>query len=196
MTTFPRLVLLTDRTQLPTGRALVGTVAECLDAGLTHVIIRELDESMLGRTALAAALTELGATVISAREPLFGTSGVHLAGDQVVPADLPLPWGRSCHSANDVQVAAAAGASWAILSPFALSPSKPGYGPALPASEFGSAARAGIPVLALGGIDTSNAADAIAAGADGLAVMGSVMRAARPGDVIRELREIVEDAPW
>ncbi len=196
MTPFPRLVLLTDRTQLPTGRALVGTVAECLDAGLTHVIVRELDESELGRSALVAALGELGATVISAHEPLFGASGVHLASDQAVPTDVPVAWGRSCHDAEAVHVAAAAGASWATLSPFAPTESKPGYGPALASGELARAAGAGIPVLALGGITPANAVDAIAAGADGLAVMGCVMRAPNPGAVVRELLEIVEEAPW
>lgn len=191
----PRLLLLTDRSQLPLGRSLVAAVAECVDAGLTHVIVRELDETPLGRTALVAALTEVGATVISARSPLYGASGVHLPADPSAVAPGDLPWGRSCHSANDVHVAAAAGASWATLGPFAPTTTKPGYVP-IDHEEFARAGSAGIPVYALGGITPDNAAAAIGAGADGLAVMGAVMRASDPGAVIRELLGLLEEAPW
>jgi thiamine-phosphate pyrophosphorylase len=191
----PRLVLLTDRSQLPLGRSLVATVEECVAAGLTHVIVRELDETELGRSALVAALVEVGATVIAAHTPLFGASGVHLPADPAVLAPVDLPWGRSCHSATEVHVAAAAGASWVTLSPFADSASKPGREP-LARDEFARAGSAGVPVLALGGITPDTAVEAIGAGADGLAVMGAIMRAAHPGEVVRELLDIVGDAPW
>lgn len=191
----PRLLLLTDRSQLPLGRSLVRTVEECVAAGLTRVVVRELDETELGRTALAAALTEAGATVISAHTPLFGAVGVHLPADPSAVAPGDLPWGRSCHSATEVHVAAAAGASWVTLSPFAPTASKPGYAP-IARQEYAAASTAGIPVYALGGITVDNAAEAIGAGADGLAVMGSVMRAADPAAVVRELLEVVEGAPW
>lgn len=190
-----RLLLLTDRSQLPLGRSLVSLVADCVEAGLTHVVVRELDETELSRTALVAALTEVGATVISAHTPLYGAAGVHLPADPAVVAPHDLPWGRSCHSATEVHVAAAAGASWATLSPFAASVSKPGYA-ALAPEEYAAAGAAGIPVFALGGITPSTAADAIGAGADGLAVMGAVMRAADPAAVVRELLDLLEDAPW
>jgi thiamine-phosphate pyrophosphorylase len=191
----PRLLLLTDRSQLPLGRSLVSLVEECVDAGLSHVVVRELDETPLGRAALVAALTEAGATVISAHVPLYGAAGVHLPADPGAVAPSDLPWGRSCHSATEVHVAAAAGASWVTLSPFAPSASKPGYPPLAP-GELGAAASAGVPVYALGGITADNAADAIGAGADGLAVMGSVMRAADPAAVVRALLDILEEAPW
>ncbi|TCJ24134.1 thiamine phosphate synthase [Nocardioides jejuensis] len=190
-----RLLLLTDRSQLPLGRSLVSLVADCVEAGLTHVVVRELDETELSRTALVAALTEVGATVISAHTPLYGAAGVHLPADPAVVAPRDLPWGRSCHSATEVHVAAAAGASWATLSPFAASVSKPGYA-ALSPEEYAASGAAGIPVFALGGITPSTAADAIGAGVDGLAVMGAVMRAADPAAVVRELLDLLEDAPW
>ena len=43
MTALPRLLVLTDRSQLPLGRSLVATMAACAEAGLTHVVLRELD---------------------------------------------------------------------------------------------------------------------------------------------------------
>lgn len=191
----PRLLLLTDRSQLPLGRSLVGLVEECVRAGLTHVVVRELDETAVGRAALVAALGEVGATVISAHTPLYGASGVHLPADPAAVAPSGVPWGRSCHSATEVRLAAAAGASWVMLSPFAPTASKPGYSPIDP-SEFARAAAAGIPVYALGGITPANAVEAIGAGADGLAVMGAVMRAPDPAAVVRELLDVVGEAPW
>ena len=191
----PRLLLLTDRSQLPLGRSLVALVEQCVEAGLTHVLVRELDETPLGRAALVAALTEVGATVLSAHTPLYGAVGVHLPADPAAVAPADLPWGRSCHSATEVRVAAAAGASWVTLSPFAQTASKPGYA-ALDRAELAAAAGAGVPVYALGGITPENAADAIGAGADGLAVMGAVMRAADPAGVVRELLDVVGEAPW
>lgn len=191
----PRLLLLTDRSQLPLGRSLVSVVADCVEAGATHVVVRELDETELGRSALVAALTEVGATVIAAHTPLYGAAGVHLAADPSAVAPSDLPWGRSCHSATEAHVAAAAGASWVTLSPFAASASKPGY-PPIAASEYAAAAGAGVPVYALGGITPATAVDAVGAGADGLAVMGAVMRAADPAAVVRSLLEVIEEAPW
>lgn len=191
----PRLLLLTDRSQLPLGRSLVSLVEQCVDAGLTHVVVRELDETPPGRSALVAALTGVGAIVLSAHTPLYGAAGVHLPADAAAVAPSGLPWGRSCHSATEVHLAAAAGASWATLSPFAPTLSKPGYEP-LDRAEFAACAEAGVPVYALGGITPDNAAEAIGAGADGLAVMGAVMRAADPGEIVRELLAIVDEAPW
>ena len=179
----PPLLVLTDRSQLHLGRGLLPTLAECREAGLTHVVLRELDESPAQRTALALALAGLGLTVIAAHTPLPGTAGLHL------PAGAPsghraTPLGRSCHTRAEVASAAAEGCDYATLSPYAATDSKPGYGPVLPAGEL---ADHPIPVYALGGITATNAAEAVAAGAYGVAVMGAVMRAADPAAVVADL---------
>lgn len=184
----PRLVLLTDRSQLRLGRGLVRTVRECVGAGLEAVVVREHDLEPGQRRALVTALAAIdGLTVISSRIADDAAHGLHLAAHQPPPAGGP--WGRSCHSRADVARAAAQGATWVTLSPYAVSASKPGHGPALPASAL---AGQPLPVLALAGIDATNAADAVAAGAHGVAVMGAVMRAADPAAVVagllRELR--------
>lgn len=202
MTQLPRLLLLSDRSQLHLGRSLRRTLLECVDAGATHIVLRELDEEGAAREALAAALAAAGATVIAAHALLPSASGVHLpanrhlwsaersgmAGREVRNGVLT---GRSCHSAAEVHAAAAEGASYATLSPFALTASKPGYGPPLPPEEYAEAATAAIPVYALGGITPDNAASAIAAGAQGVAVMGEVMRADHPAGVVRALLAVL-----
>jgi thiamine-phosphate pyrophosphorylase len=51
-----------------------------------------------------------------------------------------------------------------------------------------------MPVVAIAGIDRSNAADVIASGADGISVISAISHAADPGAATRELRRIVDDA--
>ena len=50
------------------------------------------------------------------------------------------------------------------------------------------------PICAIAGIDASNAAEVIAAGADGVAVISALSRAPDPRQAARELRAIVDDA--
>lgn len=180
----PRVLVLTDRAQLPLGRSLQATLAACADGGLTHVVLRELDLSDDQRGALAERLAARGLTVIAARRPVAGATAVHLAADQAPPAD-GTPWGRSCHSADEVRAAAADEAAWVTLSPFAPTASKPGYGPPVPAHAFADHT---VPVYALGGITTPAEAErAVAAGAHGVAVMGALMRAEDPSALARLL---------
>ena len=178
----PKLLLVTDRSQLPEGRTLAATIAAARDAGLTHVLLRELDLARRDRELLAQSLQELGLTVIAAHTKVRGCVGVHLpAGERSSRIEV---WGRSCHSSDEVLLAQRDGARWVTLSPFAASASKPGHGPALPPEAFDGH---GIPVFALGGIDAGNAAAAVAAGAHGVAVMGAVMRADDPASIVADL---------
>lgn len=97
-------------------------------------------------------------------------------------------WGRSCHGREDVARAAAEGFDYATLSPYAATTSKPGYGPPLaPGALRGHP----IPVYALGGVTTDKAAQAVADGAYGVAVMGEVMRAAEPAQVVHDLLAVL-----
>lgn len=201
----PRLILLTDRSQLRLGRGLVRTVAECAAAGLTQVVVREHDLDPHARHGLITALAEIdGLTVISSRICDLAADGVHLGAEQ--PSDLcnavfdtlvrgsntaqalrtpRYMVGRSCHSALDVRRAAGEGAAYATLSPYAVTASKPGYGPPLDAGEFAGGHE--IPVFALGGVTRENAARAREVGAYGVAVMGAVMRAEDPAAEVEAL---------
>lgn len=202
----PPLLLLTDRSQLRRGRSLPRTVAECVEAGLTHVVLRELDLPVEQRTALAHQLAAIGAVVIAAHAPLPGAAGVHCpaaaggsntmsavvaAGRNRLLPDVtpcyPLR-GRSCHTRAEVVAAAAEGFDYVTLGPFAATASKPGYGPPLPEAEYAGHA---VPVYALGGVGPANAEAALAAGAHGVAVMGAVMRAASPTSVVRDLLTVL-----
>lgn len=183
-----RLLVLTDRHQLPDGRGLVETVACCAEAGATTVVLRELDLREHDRSALADALAG-HVQVISAHTALASASGVHLAAHQPIGEAEALVHGRSCHDEDEVARAAAEGASWVTLSPVANTSSKPGYGPPLGSDGLRRAVTVagGTPVFALGGVEPSSVADLRAAGAQGVAVMGAVMRAADPAVVVSRL---------
>ena len=207
----PRLLVLTDRTQVPPERTLIDQVRQCRDAGATHVVLREVDLPGDARTALAADLADLELVVIAARHSVRGAAGVHerSAGEvnglvdrsqQLEPfavapargstrqAARTFLWGRSCHTPAEVARAAADGCTYATLGPFAPTVSKPGYGPAIAASAY---ADLPIPTYALGGITPDNAAAAINAGAYGVAVMGALMRSPDPGRMVRDLLEAI-----
>lgn len=190
----PRVLLLTDRHQLPPGRVLADTVAACAATGLEVVVLRELDLPDRQRRALAEAVAAAGVTVISSRRWLAGVPGVHLSAAQTVDDAGPARFhGRSCHDEQQVRRAVAAGASYLTVSPVAPSPSKPGHGPPLGTVGVRGAVRAAgeVPVYALGGVDADNAGVMTRAGAHGVAVMGALMRAEDPGAVFSRIAEAV-----
>ncbi len=185
----PRLLVLTDRAQLPLGRSLSQTVATLVRAGATHIVMRELDLSHGQRAALAASLARIPDIVlITARCHLQGSSGVHLASAQDDNAAAAIR-GRSCHDEAEVRRAVGDVASYVTVSPVAPTASKPGYGPPLGPSGVRRlvAAADGTPVFALGGVTADNARSYRDAGAYGIAVMGSLMRAADPGPMTASL---------
>lgn len=187
----PRLLLLTDRTQLPPGRDLVDTVRRCADAGLAAVVLRELDLPHAERARLARRLAGAGEVlVITARTWVAGADGVHLAATQTGLDARPAPFhGRSCHDDTEIRRAVGGGAGYLTVSPVSVSPSKPGYGPPLGVAGVRRAVRVagGVPVLALGGVHAGNVASMREAGAHGVAVMGAVMRADDPASVVRRI---------
>lgn len=97
--------------------------------------------------------------------------------------------GVSAHGTAEIRAASEAGADYATLSPIFASASKPGYGPALGLDGLREAAAIGLPLVALGGIDSGNARACLEAGATGVAVMGALMRASDPEAETRLLLE-------
>jgi thiamine-phosphate pyrophosphorylase len=191
--TLPRLLVLTDRHQLPAGRDLVDTVRACAAAGRCGVMVRELDLPREQRRDLVSRLAVIDdVLLVSAREWFPGCRGVHLSAVQPCPPDLTFH-GRSCHDDEEVRRGVADGAAYVTISPVATSRSKPGYGPALGPAGVRRAVRlaGGVPVFALGGVDAQNAGACIDAGAHGVALMGAVMRADDPGAVVRTILEEV-----
>jgi thiamine-phosphate pyrophosphorylase len=209
------VLVVTDRSQVPAGRAVLDVVALALDGGADGVLVRERDLPAPERARLVEAVAMLCAEAqagLLVAAPLppdltvpLDTVGVHLPSrdvDRVRELDPELAGarlvGRSCHRVSDLVRAADDGLDLATLSPVAPTRSKPGYGPALGLTGLRAAlttarrVRRTLPaVLALGGVDASNAGACLDAGADGVAVMGPVMRAADPMAATRAIVESV-----
>jgi thiamine-phosphate pyrophosphorylase len=182
MVTPSGVVVLTDRA-LAAG-PLVEVVEAAVRGGASWVILRDKDVRYDRRAALARQLRMVapGRVIVAGPDPLGGDA-VHLAAHDRLAAPVALV-GRSWHGTEDLS-----DADYVTLSPIYPTESKPGYGPAL-----GPQRAAGLAGdrrwLALGGVDTpARAAECMAAGAAGVAVMGAVMRAADPEHVVRDLVE-------
>ena len=176
------LLVLTDRT-LTSGRRLIEVVRAAVEGGAEQFVLREKDMSRSARAALADELREFVPTLLVASDATIASDGVHLAASDPMPVPRPFLVGRSCHSARELERAAADGCDYATLSPIFESPSKPGYGPVLGVDALRAAP---LPVYALGGVDPFTARACVDAGAAGVAVMGYVMRADDPAVAVKE----------
>jgi len=199
----PPLLLVTDRQQarLP----LAEVVAAALLAGCRWVSVREKDLSADDQIALARTLLPTarrhGAYLTvhgdAALAKACGADGVHLpAGSDPARSRALLGAakliGVSIHTVTEAQAIDPGAVDYAIAGPAYETASKPGYGPEIGRkglAEIAQAAR--VPVLAIGGINVARVAEVLAAGPAGIAVMGSVMRAADPGQAMKALMATV-----
>jgi thiamine-phosphate pyrophosphorylase len=111
-----------------------------------------------------------------------GVDGVHLAaGSDTAEARAILGSGLVGVSVHTIQEAAALAppeVDYALAGPAYETASKPGYGPPLGPAGIAAIVRAcRVPVFAIGGITVTTVLELIQAGAGGIAVMGSMMRA-------------------
>jgi thiamine-phosphate pyrophosphorylase len=209
------LYYITDSRQLVAGEELIEKIRAAFAAGVDWVQIREkhLPARELWRLVeRAAALPERkqGRLLVNERADVAlgcGADGVHLpAGSppaSAFRAHVPEGWliGVSCHTVKEVLQAAEEGASFAVLGPLFATPGK---GPPLGLAMLREACAAcasrssclpsgappaagpGVPVLALGGINTTNAKACLDAGAAGLAAI----RLFQSGEVFQTVRLI------
>ena len=99
------------------------------------------------------------------------------------------------HSAGEAEAIDPASVDYAVAGPAFETESKPGYGPEIGRKGLAEIARATrVPILAIGGLNVMRAAEVLAVGPRGIAVMGGVMRSADPARVMRELLLVVAEA--
>ncbi|CAM3037944.1 MULTISPECIES: thiamine phosphate synthase [Methylobacterium] len=196
-----RLLAVTDRHGH--ARPLADTVQAALDGGVRWVWFRDRDLDPEARRSLGAGIAArlraaggfltVGGDIALARA--LGADGVHLGGgtgpDWVSAARAALGpdalIGISAHAPVEVEAAARAGADYVTLSPVFPTASKPGYGPALGPEGIAAARRAGLPIVALGGVTPERIPLCRDAGAAGVAVMGALMHAAEPAAAARRI---------
>lgn len=127
--------------------------------------------------------------------------GVHLGREDVDAraARLLLPdaiLGISCYDDPALAVAAAeAGADYAAIGSVFASPTKPGAIRARLPAVTEARRLSGIPIAAIGGITPANAAQAVAAGADMLAVISALFEAADVASAARALSRPFDTEP-
>ena len=202
----PPLLLITDRRQarLP----LADVVAAALAAGCRWVSMREKDLAQEDQVALAGALVRTarrhGGRLSLHGDAMLaqacGADGVHLPAGRDPAAARKLLGpdkliGVSIHTVTEAEAIDPAIVDYAIAGPAFETASKPGYGPEIGRkglAEIAAAAR--VPILAIGGLNATRAAEVLAAGPAGIAVMGGVMRAPDPGAVVRGLLAVLAKA--
>jgi thiamine-phosphate pyrophosphorylase len=195
----PPLLLVTDRRQAR--RPLPEVVGLALAAGCRWVSVREKDLPEDEQIALVHMLLPMtrrhGARLTLHGDPalakICGADGVHLsAGSDPLAVRALLGSGKligvSIHTMTEAEAIDPAAIDYALAGPAFETASKPGYGPEIGRKALGEIARASrVPILAIGGLNAARAAEVIAAGPVGIAVMGGVMRAADPGQEMRAL---------
>jgi thiamine-phosphate pyrophosphorylase len=191
------LLVITDRHQ---ARCSIEEIAEAVaQAGGRWLLLRDKNLEPGERRTLAGRLSVVarhhGMHLSVSRDvdlaAEYGAS-VHLQSAAAVGAarqrlGLDAYIGVSAHSLADVEAAAAADADYVTLSPIFLTASKPGYGPALGVAALDEAAKAGVAIVALGGVTAATARPCFDAGAAAVAVMGEVMRSDNPRQTTAEM---------
>lgn len=201
-------MLVTD-TSLIAADALPGVVRRLCAAGVVDAVqlrekaMTEAEVVALGRALRDATMRQPAGARGEARALLLVNSSVAAAracdADGVhVPEDAPLPRdragllvGRSVHSVEGARRAEAEGVDYIVLGTIFPSRSHPGgaTGGVPSLIEVREAVR--LPIIAIGGITSENAAAAIAAGADGVAVISAILATPDPLTAALSLRAAI-----
>ena len=204
----PSLYLVTDPA-LGRGRPLVETVAAAVQGGVTLVQLR--DKAADGRAlleearALVGLLTPLGVPlIVNDRVDVAVAAGA--AGCHVGQSDLPAAAARallgpeailgvSLDAVDQIAAVDPAAVDYVAPAPVAAPPTTAAAGGRVGAAGLGGGRRrTALPLVAIGGIDSTNAGLAIGAGADGVAVVSAIVAAADPAAAARELRAAITAA--
>ncbi|RMF15814.1 MAG: thiamine phosphate synthase [Gammaproteobacteria bacterium] len=193
-----RLYALLDAGSVPTAQLL-----DWADAALTAGVgLLQYRDKHADRELRHARATALVARAADTRTPLLinddvelarevGASGVHVGRDDTPVARARARLGASaiigatCHDKLSLAVQAVReGASYVAFGRFFPSGTKPGAPPA-DLSVLHRARQLGVPVVAIGGIDLTNAQQVLSAGADWLAVSGALFQTDSAEEVFR-----------
>jgi len=187
--------------------ALLRRIAEAAGAGVDYIQLREkdldpADLELLARQALHVIRDNSAATklLINTHTDIalaVGADGVHLPADSPPASQIRAQWllrgdcepliGVSAHTVGEVRQAERQGASFALLAPIFEKAATRAKGIGLDVLRE-ACAGSRIPVLALGGVNLTNARACLDAGAAGLAGI----RLYQHGDVSRTVNTLRE----
>jgi thiamine-phosphate pyrophosphorylase len=198
-----KLYAITDRTLQASGD-LVMQASSLIRAGVDILQIREknlCDAALSGvLKVLAPEARRFGCTLlVNGRADLAllsGAGGVHLPSQGISTADArrllprPLMVVRSCHSMDEVLLAAREGADAVTVGPVYETPSKKAYGSPMGLEAFGAICTvSSIPVFGLGGIDEERLEPVRAAGAAGIAAIRLFCATKNPYETVQAIRD-------
>ncbi|HEY7877431.1 MAG TPA: thiamine phosphate synthase [Gemmatimonadaceae bacterium] len=198
-----RLVAITDGLHSGTSE-LVDRAGAAVRGGATMIQLRLKDADartlMEVSRRLLSVLPNTVPLVVNDRADVAiaaGAAGVHVGPDDLSPGAIrriaPPGFIIGASVGTDHEVPAAGKADYVGVGPVFPTDSKLDAGDAIGTARFGElATRCGRPAVAIGGIDATNAALAIAAGAAGVAVIRAVFGATDPEDAARALRAAME----
>jgi thiamine-phosphate pyrophosphorylase len=195
------LVVITDA-RCGEGRALVDVVRAALRGGAPSIQLRAKTETAREMVELARALREetraAGALLwINDRVDVAvaaGADGAHVGADdlpvaaarRIAPPGFLL--GRSVETPREAVLAREEGADYVGVGPVYETASKDDAGLPVGLTHIATvSAAAKVPVVGIGGIDHTNTADVVRAGAAGVAVIRAVMQAPDPEAAVREI---------
>ncbi len=195
--------------------ALLRRIADAARAGVDYIQLREKDlcSRDLERLALEAVRTvrdnsSVTKLLINGRSDIAlacGADGVHLPSGELPASEIRALWmkccrrepviGASAHSSADVRRAATQGANFAVIAPIFEKVRTDVKGIGLDAlrearerGDVGESGSGRFAVLALGGINLTNAGACLQAGAAGLAGI----RLFQSGDILETVRQLRE----
>jgi thiamine-phosphate pyrophosphorylase len=202
------LCLITDRAMCA-ARVLERTVADAVAGGATMVQLRDDETAAPELIELARRLKGI---LAAARVPLIvnnrldvalaaGADGLHVGQADTPPAEARARLGPDrilgLSITDPAQLAAVDPAlvDYLGVGPIFATSTKPDAAPAMGLSGL-AATRAGtaLPIVAIGGVDATNAAAVIRAGADGVAVVSAICAAGDPLAAAASLLRAVEEA--
>jgi thiamine-phosphate pyrophosphorylase len=189
----------------PGGRPLADVLAAALAGGVDVFQLRDKragDDELLAAAGEAKALcAAAGALFLVNDRPdlarLAGADGVHVGQDDepvaaaraMVGADRIV--GLSTHSVAQADRGARSGADYIAVGPIHATPTKEGRSAIGLEPVRHAAARVGLPWFAIGGLDSGNVDDVVAAGATRIVVVRAIAEAEDPERAARTLREAV-----
>lgn len=199
----PPVMLITDAAQavLP----LDEIIEQSLQAGCRWILLRDIladDTDLLSQAErIKKQCAAYNAKLFISRNfkiaKFIGADGVHLSSQQNMAQAREhcgaMLIGQSCHNADEILTAEKNGADYVSISPVFETMSKPGY-TAMGREKLSKLCNiAKIPVIALGGINTSEHVKAcIGAGARGIALMGAIMRTPTPDVTLAEIIHVLD----
>jgi thiamine-phosphate pyrophosphorylase len=203
---FPRLPIISMVTDGAAAgeRALLALIGAAAQAGvdLIQIRVRDLEAGALAgltRDAIEGVSGTAARIVVNDRLDVAlaaGAGGVHLRGDGLPAARaraIASPGfliGRSVHSEDEAaEIEAAGGCDYLMFGTVFPSESKPAEHPVAGLDALARVcARVRIPVIAVGGITVSVAADVRRAGAAGVAAIGAFKAGSDPVEFVRAVR--------